>query len=163
MSDVDNLLTQPVKCVMQADMNTMSGIQNVVDVVKVMKQKAIDCVVVVLENNKFRIVTKTDLIIKVLCEGKDPKETLLKEIMSSNPVTIPQNAPLEKALKIMRDKNLRKLIVVDENNKPVGILDQDRFFRSFVNVAVRMPQAEPKTLMERYIRDIVDHNIYGCR
>jgi predicted transcriptional regulator len=148
---------------MKANMNTMSGAQNVVDVVKVMKQKTVDCVIVVLENNKFGIVTKTDLITKVLCEGKDPKETLLKEIMSCDPVTMSQNAPLEKALKLMRDKNLRKLIVTDENKKPVGVLDQDLFFRSFVNVAVGMSNAEPKTWMERYIRDIVDHNIYGRR
>lgn len=63
------------------------------DIVKVM-EKTINCVFIVLDDNKFGIVTETGLMIMVLCEWKDPIKTLLKDIMSGFSYNM-QNAGLE--------------------------------------------------------------------
>ena len=47
----------------------------------------------------------------------------VKEIMSCNPKLINENAKLSEAEKLMRQYNIHSLVVVDDNNKFVGIID----------------------------------------
>lgn len=96
---------------------------------------------------------------KVIGKCMDPKTTLGKEMATVDPITITKDSSLEQALKIMRDKNLRRLIVVDDRGSPVGVLDQNVFFASLANVVLRAHFGESKTWMERYIHDIVDYNM----
>jgi acetoin utilization protein AcuB len=64
-----------------------------------------------MENNQLvGIVTERDLIEKAI--DKDLKSTLIKEIMSSNVVTISPLDKLETALKIMKKNRVKKLPVI---------------------------------------------------
>ena len=47
----------------------------------------------------------------------------VNEIMSSHPKVINQNAKLSEAEAIMRKYNIHSLVVVDDNEKLVGIID----------------------------------------
>ena len=96
---------------------------------------------------------------KVIGKCMDPKTTLGKEAATVDPITITKDSSLERALKIMRDKNLRRLIVVDDRGSPVGVLDQNVFFASLANIVLGAPLGESKTWMERFIHEIVDCNM----
>ena len=48
----------------------------------------------------------------------------VKEVMSSRPTTVKSSQLVREAAKIMHDKKVRRLPVVDENSKLVGIITQ---------------------------------------
>ena len=77
---------------------------------------------VVTEKGKcIGIVTERDLIERTICTGKNPKNTKVSEIMSSNIKTIHALESLEKAIEIMKANNIKKLPVV-VNEEIVGII-----------------------------------------
>lgn len=44
------------------------------------------------------------------------------EVMSTNPVTVESDQPLRKAAKLMQEKSIRRLAVVNDQGKVIGIL-----------------------------------------
>ena len=62
---------------------------------------------------------------KVVAEEKDPKAIQAYEIMTTNPALININLDPLDATRIMRDRGLRRLPVVDENRHLLGIITLD--------------------------------------
>jgi CBS domain-containing protein len=78
--------------------------------------------IVVLDNGRpVAIVTERDLFKKVVAIGLLPKEVLVRDIMSSPLISVSPEEPLRVAAKLMTDKEIRRLPVV-ENDKLVGVL-----------------------------------------
>ena len=69
------------------------------------------------------VVTDRDLAIRVLAEGKTG-DTPVGEIASKDVVTIDPQQSLEEAARLMAEHQLRRLPVVEEDGKLVGILAQ---------------------------------------
>jgi len=159
MTAVHNFFTRPVRYTMQARGKILDGNETVSDAVDTMKECDIGFVIVKLDDGKVGVVTESDLVFRVIGAALDPKKTRLKDVAPRDPVTVNQNMSLEHALKCMRDKKVRRLIVVDNKNIPVGRLDQKFFFRSLVNVATGGSDLVSHSWIERYINDIVEHNV----
>jgi CBS domain-containing protein len=70
------------------------------------------------------VVTDRDIAIRVVAEGRDPQTTKVEEIASTNLVTIDPEQPLDEALRLMADHQIRRLPVVEEDGKLVGIVSQ---------------------------------------
>ncbi len=69
--------------------------------------------VIVLQKGKPKgIVTERDLVNKVLVRGLDPVKTSVSEIMSTPLKTVDPEDDLLKASRVMKEQNVRKLIVV---------------------------------------------------
>ena len=47
----------------------------------------------------------------------------LRQVMTQDPITIRENALAAEALKLFKEKNIDDLIVIDEQMKPVGLVD----------------------------------------
>jgi CBS domain-containing protein len=78
--------------------------------------------VVVLEDGRIQgILTDRDIVVRVLAEGRDPAQTTVGEICSRELTTMSPMDPIGEAVKIMRDKAIRRLPVV-EGERPVGIV-----------------------------------------
>jgi CBS domain-containing protein len=69
------------------------------------------------------VVTDRDLAIRVLAEGKDARTTV-GQIASKDVVTIDPQQSLDEAARLMAEHQLRRLPVVEEDGKLVGILAQ---------------------------------------
>jgi len=67
------------------------------------------------------IVTERDIIERAILADRDPKTTLVRDIMSANIKTVHALAPVEKAAEIMGENNIKKLPVI-LNNEMVGII-----------------------------------------
>ena len=85
--------------------------------------------VVMDKNIIVGIVTERDIIERVILQNKDPKKTKIKEIMTQNIKTVHALAPLEKAAKIMKENNIKKLPVI-LNNEIVGIVTETDLSRT---------------------------------
>lgn len=67
------------------------------------------------------IFTERDYARKVVLKGKSSKETLIKEIMTSELITVAVDCSIEDAMRIMTNKHIRHLPVMEEN-KLAGII-----------------------------------------
>lgn len=160
-----NFFTKPIKYTMRLCVITLKGDDTVSDALELMKRHNSGCVAVLMGGGALGIVTERDMMFRVLAESRNPKETRLKDVATPNPVTVTENSSLESGLRTMRDRRLRRLIVVNRENKPVGTLDQRMFFSALVNVLVEEPELafSGRGFIERYIQDIVENPPEPCQ
>jgi CBS domain-containing protein len=91
------------------------------DAARAMRDSDIGEVIVVEGGNLFGIVTDRDIVVRGIASDKDPSTTRLDEICSRDLATVSSDTPVEDAVRIMRDKAIRRLPVV-EAGKPVGVV-----------------------------------------
>jgi CBS domain-containing protein len=70
------------------------------------------------------MVTDRDIVIRAVAKGKDPRGMPVGEVASRELVTIHADDDLADALTLMAREQVRRLPVVDSDNKLVGILAQ---------------------------------------
>ena len=75
-------------------------------------------------------VTDRDIAIRVVAEGKDPESTKVKDIASINLVTVDPQQDLDEALKLMAKHQVRRLPVIEEGGRLVGLVAQADVARS---------------------------------
>nr|QNO53761.1 inosine-5'-monophosphate dehydrogenase [Methanosarcinales archaeon ANME-1 ERB6] len=104
---------------------------SVAEIVKCMKMSGISCEVITKGDSPVGIVTDRDVVTKVIMKGRNPGEVKAKEIMSSPLMTIESDASLGSAGKVLIEKGIRRLPVI-ENGELVGIV-------SLRNIVTREP------------------------
>jgi len=78
--------------------------------------------VLVMENDVLiGIFTERDAVFRVLAKGQDAQTTLLREVMTPGPATVPPNTSYGHALLIMQERRFRHVPVV-ENGHVLGIV-----------------------------------------
>ncbi|RLG82871.1 MAG: histidine kinase [Thermoprotei archaeon] len=103
---------------------------------KIMGENNIGSLMIVNEEGAIEgIVTERDMIYAI-AENKVGKGLPIWAIMTENPITIKPKASITEAIKIMRDANIRHLPVVDEENKPIGMLS----LRDIIDAVVTLIQ-----------------------
>jgi len=70
------------------------------------------------------IVTDRDLVVKLLAEMRDIRSARVGDAMSPDPVTCGPDDDLDAVLRLMADNQVRRIPVVDENGRVLGILAQ---------------------------------------
>lgn len=87
----------------------------------IMKSEDCGSLPVVKDGKLAGIVTDRDIVIRGVAGGKDPTHLAVSEIMTTGPITIAPDMKAEDASKLMSQKQVRRLPVV-ENGRLVGIL-----------------------------------------
>jgi CBS domain-containing protein len=94
---------------------------SVLDALKVMTEKNISAVLV-MENDQLRgIFTERDYARKIILQGKASKDTLIKEAMTPNPITISLTDNIDFCMELMTERHIRHLPVV-ANNEVKGMV-----------------------------------------
>jgi CBS domain-containing protein len=110
----------------------------VAKVAQLMKKEDIGPVLIV-DNERDKtlvgIVTDRDLALKVVGEGRDPQTTKVEDVMTRKLVTCHADDNVENAMKAMAQYQLRRIPVVSDNNRLVGIISQ-------ADVATRVDEPE---------------------
>jgi CBS domain-containing protein len=79
----------------------------------------------VLEGEQLAgMVTDRDIVIRAIAKGKDPRGMPVREVASRELVTVYAEDDLSNALKKMASEQVRRLPVVDNDNRLVGVLSQ---------------------------------------
>jgi predicted transcriptional regulator/uncharacterized protein (DUF2267 family) len=89
-----------------------------------MRKNEIGSVVVTDKNAIVGIVTDRDLAVRVVGEGRDPRTTSLGEVMSPLVATLEPDASVREALRVMRDRRVRRVPLV-EKGRVVGVVTLD--------------------------------------
>lgn len=90
------------------------------------------------------IVTDRDLALKVVAEGLDAKSTKVEAVMTRKVITCRADDDLQKALDAMSEHQLRRIPVVDDDDRILGIIAQ-------ADVATRVNQPEKTAEMVKEI------------
>jgi len=105
--------------IMNKNLISIDSNKTVLDAFKMYRDTKVGSLIVVEGNKLVGIITERDLIEKTI--DKDIENSLVKEIMSSNVVTISPLDNLETALKIMKKNKVKKLPVLS-SSKLKGII-----------------------------------------
>ena len=93
----------------------------VYNALEVMFEKNVSGVVVMENNELVGIFTERDYARKVILQGKASKETLISEIMTGDLVTVSSETTIDECMRLMTNRFIRHLPVVDNSNL-IGII-----------------------------------------
>ncbi|WNG35071.1 CBS domain-containing protein [Archangium violaceum] len=68
------------------------------------------------------LVTDRDLVVRGIAMGHDPDTSKVSSVMSEDVECIHPDASLEEAAELMKDRQIRRLLVVDDDKNLMGIL-----------------------------------------
>lgn len=101
-----------VKEVMIKNVITIDKDETVLQACNIYRDKKIGCLIVTDCGSCVGIVTERDLIERSICDQRNPQQTKIGEIMSSDIKTIHALDNVEKAIQLMMENNIKKLPVV---------------------------------------------------
>jgi CBS domain-containing protein len=119
----------------------------VVKVAQLMQSENIGSIPVIENERTLKlvgIVTDRDLALKIVAKGQDAKSTKVEAVMTRQIVTCRIGDDLQMALDAMAEHQLRRIPIVDEDDKIVGIIAQ-------ADVATRVNQPEKTAAMVKEI------------
>jgi len=112
-----------IKEVMTRDVRACEPNATVADAAKVMAQEDVGPVPIVEDGRLVGIVTDRDIVVRVVAQGRDPNATTVREIASTELVTVSPDDALDDALNRLAERQVRRLPVV-EGDRLVGIVAQ---------------------------------------
>jgi CBS domain-containing protein len=68
------------------------------------------------------IVTDRDIAVRGVAEGRDPRGTRIREVMSADVITCRPEQDVAEAARLMREKQVRRLVVLDQDDHLAGIV-----------------------------------------
>lgn len=126
-----------VKDLMTKNVITVSKFDSIVSAAKKMKDFDIGMVVVVDDKNEvLGVLTDRDIVTRAVLDNKI--DALVDNVMTPDCVGISRDESIEKAIEMMGDYQLKRIVVTDEAKKAVGVLSlsdiaRARYSNKFVN------------------------------
>ena len=100
------------------------------DAMKIMIENDIGSLLVE-KGSDYGIVTRKDIVNKVIARGKDPMEVKVKDIMTEPILTVSPDMSITETARLMAKTNVRRFPVVDDG-KLVGIVSNSDILRSTI-------------------------------
>ena len=105
---------------MTKDLVILDADTNLFDAARSMRDEDIGDVLLDLDG-AYGIVTDRDIVVRALAERKDPTDTRLRDIATTDLETVQADADLDEVIRDMAERNIRRIPVM-ENEDLVGIL-----------------------------------------
>ena len=118
----------------------------VYDAIVLMDERRVGALLVMRGEQLVGVISERDYTRKVILLGRASKETQVEEIMSSNVISVQPDMSLGECLKLVTDRGIRHLPVLDKAGKVVGLLSIGDLVR-----AVVAQQAETITSLKSFI------------
>ncbi len=119
---IDSLRTElQVREIMNSPAVTIEEDKTILEAARLMKESDVGGIVVINQEKPVGILTRTDIIEKLLADEKDPKETRVREIMTSPITTVDASTNIQEASKLMRNRRISRLAVMYKD-KLVGMV-----------------------------------------
>ncbi len=126
-------VTLKVRDVMEGGVVVLDGNLPAIEALKAMLKNQVWSVVISINDIPSGVVTDRDLLRRVVAKGFDINKIPLKEIMTSPLITISPDETFGDAWKLMAEKNIRRLYVV-EKGKIIGRVTQTGLFNKLLEV-----------------------------
>lgn len=90
------------------------------------------------------ILTDRDLVLKVIAGGRDYEKTRVESVMTRKVITCRADDDIQNAIDSMSKHQLRRILVVDQENKLLGIISQ-------ADIATRVNQPQKTAEMVKVV------------
>ncbi|HZB17635.1 MAG TPA: CBS domain-containing protein [Nitrososphaeraceae archaeon] len=119
--------SRPVSSIMTGEVITATADETIKTVCKLMYENDIGSIVIVKRtvddaNKPVGIITERDIVRQIGLSELFVVQAPIRQIMSTPLVTIGPNNPIRDAIEIMQVKKIRRLVVIDDREKMVGII-----------------------------------------
>jgi CBS domain-containing protein len=104
---------------------------SVAEVVRLMDERNVGSVVIVDGARPVGIVTDRDVVLRVVRRGLDPREVRVEEVMTSELACVTEEVAPIQAAGVMRERQVRRLPIVDAKGALVGLLSLDDLLYQF--------------------------------
>lgn len=97
---------------------------SVTEALALMRRRYINSLIVnrTQDNPEFGIVTSIDVSDKIVAQERNPSEIKVREIMTSPLITVNKELSLKECSKVMRERHIHHLPVVDDDGKILGMI-----------------------------------------
>jgi CBS domain-containing protein len=113
-----------IRDVMTDNPRTLKADATLVDAAKIMRDEDTGIVPITDGDTLNGVVTDRDIVVRAIADGKDPGSLKVSDPASKELVTFDPQQSLDEALRLMAKHQIRRLPVVEEDNRLVGIVAQ---------------------------------------
>ena len=122
-----SLLSSPIELILNTNVIILESDSLANEAITLMKERNARSVLVSHDGEVIGIVSKTDILFKVMSLGRNPAKVKLREIMNSPVLALDPKATVQEALSIM-DKHVIRQIIVSSNAAVLGTVARDDIF-----------------------------------
>jgi len=125
--DISSLLSTPIEHYMNTDLVILESDKFTDEALNLMKEKDVRSVLVSHLGEVMGIVSKTDILFKVMSHGRNPGKVRLREIMTSPVLAVDPHNTIQETLSIM-DKHVIRQVIVSSHSAVLGMVSRDDLF-----------------------------------
>jgi CBS domain-containing protein len=111
---IRDIMTRDVECVWPDDTLQEAALK--------MKELDIGPLPVCDRDRVVGMLTDRDITIRAVAEGRDPRSTRVRDVMTQNMVSCYEDEAVEEAARLMQERQIRRLLVLNRNKRLVGIV-----------------------------------------
>jgi len=104
---------------------TLQPEQTIHDAAMRMRDEHVGAVIVIEDVRPVGIVTDRDIALRGVLEGRDPRTTPVRDIMSRQVAAVRSDDKIDDAIATIRDSGVRRVPILDARGAPVGMVTLD--------------------------------------
>src|SRR5439155_730826 len=117
-------MPQNIRDVMTSNPCTIDAEKSVAYAAKMMREEDVGLAPIVEGDKLIGMLTDRDIATRVAAEGRDPDQVKVRDVASKQLITIDPRKDLSEALRMMAKHQVRRLPVVQEDGRLVGVVAQ---------------------------------------
>src|SRR5436309_6983330 len=117
-------MAKSVQKLMTSNPCSIDSDKSVAYAAKMMRDEDVGLAPIVEGNRLIGTLTDRDIAVRVVAEGMDPQTVRAREVASTDVITIDPQQNLDEALTLMARHQVRRLPVVEEDGRLVGVVAQ---------------------------------------
>ena len=96
----------------------------------VMRETGIGSIIVQMPNDDWGILTRRDIVKKIIGANKSPALVKAGDIATTPLITVGHDESLSVVAQLLMAHNIRRVVVLDENGQPEGVVSENALFRN---------------------------------
>jgi CBS domain-containing protein len=130
-----SLLSSPVGILLKPDVIILESSANVGEAIKLMTDKNSRSVLVSNRGEIIGVVSKTDILFRVISQNRSPDKVKLREIMTCPVLAVRPNSTVSEALSVM-DKHKVRQVFVHAYAAVLGMVTRDDIYQLIETISV---------------------------
>jgi CBS domain-containing protein len=133
--DITTLLSAPIEHFLNTNVVILEGDKYADEALRLMKERGVRSILVSHLGEVVGIVSKTDILFKVMSQGRNPGKVRLREIMTSPVMAVgPQNT-VQETLTIM-ERHVIRQVIASSHSAVLGMVSRDDIFEKIYTATV---------------------------
>jgi signal-transduction protein with cAMP-binding, CBS, and nucleotidyltransferase domain len=125
--DISALLSTPIEHFINTNIAILESDRYTDEALGLMKDKGVRSVLASRLGEVVGIVSKTDILFKVMSQGRNPGKVRLREIMTSPVLAVAPHNTVQETLSIM-DRHVVRQVIVSSHSAVLGMVSRDDIF-----------------------------------